>query len=45
MGQIGSVGSSRMPSYTEEQKHKAVEAVEECGGSVTCAIRELGCSA
>ena len=31
-----------MPSYTEEQKRKAVETVEECGGSVTRAIRRLG---
>ena len=23
-----------MPSYTEEQRRKAIEAVEECGGSV-----------
>ena len=33
---------TRMPSYTEEQKRKAVETVEECGGSVTRAIRRLG---
>lgn len=31
-----------MPSYTEEQRRKAVEAVEECGGSVTRAMRKLG---
>ena len=31
-----------MPSYTEEHKRKAVETVEECGGSVTRAIRRLG---
>ena len=31
-----------MPSYTEEQKRRAVEAVKECGGSVTRAIRRLG---
>lgn len=31
-----------MPSYTEEQRRKAIEAVEECGGSVTRAIRKLG---
>ena len=27
-----------MPSYTEEQKRRAVETVEECGGSVTRAV-------
>lgn len=42
MDQIGPVRSPRMPSYTEEQKRKAVETVEECGGSVTRAIRRLG---
>ena len=42
MDQIGPVWSPRMPSYTEEQKRKAVETVEECGGSVTRAIRRLG---
>ncbi len=31
-----------MPSYTEEQKRRALDAVEECGGSVTRAIRKLG---
>lgn len=31
-----------MPSYTEEQKCRAVETVEECGGSVTRAMRRLG---
>ena len=31
-----------MPSYAEEQKRRAVEAVEECGGSVTRAMRRLG---
>ena len=31
-----------MPSYTEEQKRKAVEMVDECGGSVTRAMRKLG---
>ncbi|WP_419060520.1 hypothetical protein [Ellagibacter isourolithinifaciens] len=31
-----------MPSYTEEQKRRAVETVEECGGSVTRAMRKLG---
>ena len=31
-----------MPSHTEGQKRKAVETVEECGGSVTRAIRRLG---
>ena len=34
-----------MPSYTEEQRRKAIEAVEECGGgSVTRTIRKLGYS-
>ena len=32
-----------MPGYTEEQKRRAVEMVEECGGSVTRAMRRLGC--
>lgn len=32
-----------MPSYTEERRRKAIEAVGECGGSVTHAIRRLGC--
>lgn len=31
-----------MPSYAEEQKRRAVETVEECGGSVTRAMRRLG---
>lgn len=31
-----------MPSYTEEQKRRAIEMVEECGGSVTRAMRRLG---
>ena len=31
-----------MPSYTEGQKLRATEMVEECGGSVTRAIRKLG---
>ena len=31
-----------MPSYTDEQKLRAVETVEKCGGSVTLAIRRLG---
>lgn len=31
-----------MPSYTEEQRHRAIEAVEECEGSVTRAIRRPG---
>ena len=31
-----------MPSYADEQKRRAVEAVEECGGSVTRAMRRLG---
>lgn len=30
-----------MPSYTKEQKRRAVETVEECGGSVTRAMRRL----
>ena len=31
-----------MPSYTEEQKRRTVETIEECGGSVTRAMRRLG---
>ena len=31
-----------MPSCTEEQKRIAIETVEECGGSVTQAMRRLG---
>lgn len=31
-----------MPSYNDEQKRKAIEMVEECGGSVTQAMRKLG---
>lgn len=31
-----------MPSYTEEQRRRAIETVEECGGSVTRAMRRLG---
>lgn len=31
-----------MPSYTEEQKRRAAETVEECGGSVMRAMRKLG---
>lgn len=31
-----------MPSYTDEQKRRAVDMVEECGGSVTCAMRDIG---
>ena len=31
-----------MPSHTEEQRRRAVETVEECGGSVARAIRRLG---
>lgn len=42
MDQIGPVWSPRMPSYTEEQRRRAVETVEECGGSVARAIRRLG---
>ena len=29
-----------MPSYTEEQKRRAVDMVEECGGSVARAMRK-----
>lgn len=42
MDRIGPVRSSRMPSCTEEQKRRAVDMVEECGGSVTRAMRRLG---
>ena len=31
-----------MPSYAEEQRRRAVETVEECGGSVTKAMHKLG---
>lgn len=31
-----------MSSYTDEQKRKAVEMLDECGGSVTRAMRKLG---
>lgn len=31
-----------MPSYTEEQRCKAIEAAEECGGSVARAMRRPG---
>lgn len=31
-----------MPSYTDEQKCRAVDMIEECGGSVTRAMRRLG---
>lgn len=31
-----------MPSYTDEQKSMAVDLVDECGGSVTRAMRKLG---
>lgn len=31
-----------MTSYTEEEKHKTVETVEECGGSVVHATRKSG---
>ena len=40
VGPIGPVRSSRMPSYTEEQKRRTVETIEECGGSVTRAMRK-----
>lgn len=33
-----------MPSYTDEQKRRAVDMIEECGGSVTRAMRRLGYS-
>lgn len=42
MDRIGPVRSSRMPSYTDEQKRRAVDMIEECGGSVTRAMRRLG---
>lgn len=32
-----------MPSCTDEQRRRAVEMVEECGGSVRRAMRRLGC--
>lgn len=44
MDRIGPVRSSRMPSYTDEQKRRAVDMIEECGGSVTRAMRRLGYS-
>ena len=31
-----------MPSYADERKRKAVDVVEECGGSITRVIRKLG---
>lgn len=31
-----------MSSYMDEQKRRAVDMVEECGGSVTRAMRKLG---
>ena len=31
-----------MPSYTDEQKRKAIREVGECSGSVTRAMRKLG---
>ena len=31
-----------MPSCTEEQRRKAVDMIEECGGSVTRAMRRPG---
>ena len=42
MDRIGPVRSLRMPSYTEEQKRRAVDMIEGCGGSVTRAMRRLG---
>ena len=38
----GPVRSPLMPSYTDEQRQRAIEVVEECGGSVTRAMRKLG---
>ena len=31
-----------MPSYTDQQKRRAVDMIEECGGSVMRAMRRLG---
>lgn len=31
-----------MPSCTDEQKRRAVDMVEECGGSAARAMRKLG---
>ena len=31
-----------MPSHTDEQKRRAVDMIEECGGSVTRAMHRLG---
>ena len=31
-----------MPSCTDEQRRRAVDMIEECGGSVTRAMRRLG---
>lgn len=31
-----------MPSYMDEQKRMAVDMFDECGGSVTRAMRKLG---
>lgn len=31
-----------MPSYTDEQRRRAVDMIEECGGSVPRAMRRLG---
>lgn len=31
-----------MPSCTDEQRRGAVDMIEECGGSVTRAMRRLG---
>ncbi len=31
-----------MPSYTDEQKRRTIEMVEECSGPVTWAMRRLG---
>ena len=33
---------SVQPSCTDEQKRRAVDMIEECGGSVTRAMRRLG---
>ena len=37
----GPVRSPLMPSYTDEQRQRAIEVVEECGGSVTRAMRNV----
>lgn len=42
MDRTGPVRSSQITSYTEEEKRKTVETVEECGGSVMHATRKSG---